>query len=242
MTDAEYFEVYGAAATLGDPTVSAGRHSFQREAEELIASDVARKLRLKPSDRLLEVGCGPGVVLRPLAERVGVAVGVDHPAVLAAFDPVPGNVELVAGHWPAIELDGDFDKVLAYSVLHYLGEAERAVEFIDGCVAVTRPDGWVMLGDLPNRDAADRFAATAFGQRFLEDWRRRVAAEKSADDLARDALFAAAPKLDPFITDVFVLTLVARYRKRGHEVYVVPQEPELPFSHTREDILIHVRP
>src|SRR5262245_23029898 len=41
-------------------------------------------LDLQPNERLLELGCGPGVALAAIAERVvgGVAVGVDHSAVM----------------------------------------------------------------------------------------------------------------------------------------------------------------
>ncbi len=242
MNDADHFEVFGAAAALKDPTVSAGRHSFQREAERQIAGDVAVKLGLGPSDRLLEVGCGTGNVLQPLAPRVGAAVGVDHDAVLEAFQPVPENVELVAGRWPDVTLEGDFSKVLVYSVLQCLGSAEDAFEFIDRCLAVVRPGGRLMLGDVSNGDAAARFAATEFGQRFLADWADRVAASKSEEDLARDRIFADAPKLDRYINDRFLMDVFARYRGLGHEVYVLPQPSELPFSYTREDVMIFVRP
>jgi SAM-dependent methyltransferase len=243
MSDSEHFEIFGAAATsLSDPTVSAGRHSFQREAESRIAGDVAVKLALEASDRLLEVGCGTGNVLRPLAPRVGAAVGVDHGAVLEAFLPVPENVELVAGHWPDVTLEGDFSKVLVYSVLQCLSNAERAFEFIDRCLEVVRPGGRVMLGDVSNTDSAARFAATEFGRKFLDDWAQQVAASKTDEDLARDRIFADAPALDRYITDRWLMEVFTRYRSRGYEVYVLPQPIDLPFSHTREDVLIHVRP
>jgi cyclopropane fatty-acyl-phospholipid synthase-like methyltransferase len=243
MNDAEHFEVYGAAAeALTDPTVRAGRHSFQRDAERLIADDVAAKLRLDRSDRLLEIGCGLGNVLRPLAPLVAEAIGVDHPSVVGAFDPVPGNVALVAGNWPDVALDGDFDKVFAYSVLHCLSDRVRALDFVDAALAVVRRGGLLLLGDLPNGDAAARFAGTEYGQRFLEEWGRTVAAQKSDDDEARDRLWADAPKLDRFIDDAFVAEVFSRYRGQGHEVYVLPQPPGLPFSQTREDVLIRVRP
>lgn len=242
MNDAEHFEVFGAAAAaLSDATVSAGRHSFQRDSERLIPEDVAEKLRLEPSDRLLEIGCGTGNILRPLAARVGEAVGIDHGACLEVFSPVPENVELVPGRWPQVSLAGDFSKVLAYSVLHYLTGAEQAFEFIDRCVAVVRPGGRILLGDLPNADAGARFAATDFGQRFLAAWTERVATERSPEDRARDELFAGTPKLERYIDDAFVAAVFARYRALGHEVYVLPQPPDLAFSHTREDVLIGVR-
>jgi SAM-dependent methyltransferase len=243
MSDGEHFEVYGTAvASLSDSTVAAGRHSFQRDGERLIADDVASKLRLESSDRLLEIGCGWGNVLRPLASRVDAAVGVDHSSVLEAFAPRPANVQLVSGNWPEVDLEGDFSKALVYSVLHCLSDAARALEFVDRCLEVVRPGGLLLLGDLPNGDAAARFAATDFGRRFLEDWAERVESSKSDDDVLRDQIWADAPKLDRFIDDAFVLELFSRYRSRGHEVYVLPQPPGLPFSYTREDVLISVRP
>src|SRR4051794_33956699 len=137
MYDAEHFEAFGAAAAaLGDPTVSAGRHSFQREGERLIPGDVAAKLELGAADRLLEVGCGTGMILRPLAEIVEAAVGIDHAACVGAFSPVPERVSLVSGQWPHVEVDGDFSAILVYSVLHYLPGPEHAFAFIDRCLEV----------------------------------------------------------------------------------------------------------
>src|SRR3954463_14124013 len=109
MYDAEHFEAFGAAAAaLGDPTGSAGGHSFQREGERLIGGDVAAKLELGAADRLLGIGCGPGMVPRPLAEIVDAAVGIDRAACVGASDPVPERVSLVSGQWPHVEVDGDF--------------------------------------------------------------------------------------------------------------------------------------
>jgi SAM-dependent methyltransferase len=242
MHDGEHFEAFGAAAAaLRDPTVSAGRHSFQREGERLIPADVAAKLRLEASDRLLEIGCGTGILLRPLAERVGAAVGVDHASCLAAFSPVGEHIELVAGQWPHVELQGDFSKVLVYSVLHYLAGPEQAFAFIDRCLEVVRPGARILLGDLPNPDAAARFAATDFGRVFLADWPEQVAASKSDEDAARDEIFAAAPSLERYLDDAFLADVFTRYRAQGHEVHILPQPAGLPFSHTREDVLIGVR-
>jgi SAM-dependent methyltransferase len=243
LPEADFFEAYGrAAASLSDPLISAGRHVFQREALARVPDDVAAKLRLAASDRLLEIGCGTGSLLRPLSQRVGEAVGVDHESCLAAIDPVPENLTLVPGRWPGAPVNGDFDKVLVYSVLHYLADAEQAVEFIDACVAVLRPDGWLMIGDLPNGDAAARFGATEYGRRFQREWAERVAGDLSPEKAASHEIFAQPAKLTPFVSDAFVATLFARYRGLGHEVYVLPQPPDLPFSHTREDVLVHVRP
>jgi SAM-dependent methyltransferase len=243
MNERRHFEVFGTAAVaLSDPTVNSGRHSFQRDEVRRIPGDVASKLALAETDRLLEVGCGSGAILRPLAELVESAVGVDHESVIAAFDPIPEHVSLVPGLWPDVELDGDFSAILVYSVLQCLSGSQDAFAFIDRCLEVARPGARILLGDLSNPDASARFAATEFGQRFMDDYRERVAADKTPDDLARDEIFAAAPALDRYLDDAFIADLFLRYRGRGAEVYVLPQPSGLPFSYTREDILIKLRP
>src|SRR4051794_27427245 len=183
MNDAAHFEAFGAAAAaVGDPTVSAGRHSFQREGERLIPDDVSAKLALEPDDRLLEVGCGTGILLRSLAEHVEAAVGVDHASCLRAFRPLPARVTLVPGLWPDVDLEGTFSAILVYSVLHYLSGSQAAFAFVDRLLEVARPGARILLGDLPNPDAAARFGRTEAGQRFMAEWRSLVDAGKTEDD------------------------------------------------------------
>ena len=40
------------------------------------------------------------------------------------------------------------------------------------------------------------------------------------------------------LDDKSILGLLERYRQRGHHAYAVPQRSDLPFGHTREDILV----
>ena len=58
------FETYAALVreNLTD-TQLAGRYEAQSAAERLIFADIATKLRLSPTDKLLDIGCGPGKLL-----------------------------------------------------------------------------------------------------------------------------------------------------------------------------------
>jgi SAM-dependent methyltransferase len=234
------FDAYGElAARVGDATVAAGRYRFQAEAEAAIVPDILSKLDLRADHRLLEVGCGSGRLLIDLASHVRVATGLDHLACVTRLEEsVPENVMLMAGEWPRTRPSDLFDRILAYSVLHYVGSREAADRFIDACVDSLDENGVALIGDLPNQDAGRRFAQSGFGEQFSADWKRQVAACEDPEVALRNEIFARASAPVPYIDDDFVLGTLRRCRERGLEAYVVPQGPDLPFSHTREDIII----
>jgi SAM-dependent methyltransferase len=239
------FEAYGEAARrVADPTVATARYPFQGEAALAIVPEIVTKLGLRREHRLLEVGFGTGSLITRLAEHAGEVFGIDHPACVSRLaKAVPDNVSLIAGRWPDARPPGTFDRIVAYSVLQYLQDRTSAEGFIEACVDALAEEGALMIGDLPNEDARRRLRASAAGQEFEAEWRRRVAQSEQDDPdvAALHEIFTRVPRAEPFIDDGFVLDTLSRYRQRGYEAYVVPQGRELPFSHTREDILIRRR-
>lgn len=233
------FENFARTATrdnLADTEI-AGRYAFQAAAERRVLPDVLGKLSLRPEDRLLEIGCGPGNLLIPLSHFVAEAVGIDNaPAIerLRARAPLADNLRGLAGNFLEMDLAGrQFDKVLIYSVLHYLSSADQVFAFVERAIAACAPGGRLLLGDLTNRDRKARFAASAAGQAVRADWERQVAA-------AGGHAFEALPVDDELVAidDALVLELLRRTRAAGHEAYLLSQPPELPFGGSREDILI----
>ena len=72
----------------------------------------------------LDVGCGQGFLLRPLAERAGVVVGIDQdaPSLAEAAErtAASANVQLVEGDVMTHPFGQPFDAVLSIAVLHHL--------------------------------------------------------------------------------------------------------------------------
>lgn len=107
---------------------------------------------LKPDSRVLDVGCGPGVLAAEVARRIpsGNVTGFD-----ASADRLTeaqknfirlGNAQAQAGEATALPFtDDSFDFIYCRFLLEYLREKERAVAEM---ARVCRPGGTVLLQDL----------------------------------------------------------------------------------------------
>lgn len=202
-------------------TVASGRYSFQSEAETLIAADVSAKLGLQPHHSLLEIGCGPCLVLKDLAPLVRRCVGVDFQSQIELAS-VSANCELIGGRFEEIELDESFDRILIYSVIHVLPSFEDAQQFVAKAVGLLTPDGLLLVGDIPNSDLKAQFIASDFGKRFVVDWSRNLE-------------HAQEPVPLPNAICSFTQSQIERL---SHNVTRLKQPPNLPFGYTREDVLI----
>jgi ubiquinone/menaquinone biosynthesis C-methylase UbiE len=136
------------------------RLELRGRSEDEIASRSAylELLGIAPGERILEVGCGSGVVLRDVARRVapgGRAVGLDpSPALLAVARELAAAaglaelVELHEGDARALPFgDGAFDGALAATALIHIPDAERTVAEM---ARVVRPGGRVGVFDRDN--------------------------------------------------------------------------------------------
>jgi ubiquinone/menaquinone biosynthesis C-methylase UbiE len=117
------------------------------------------------SDRLLDSGCGPGIVSRYLAHRVRRVTGVDVTRAMigiarreAAAEGLV-NTEFLEGNMASLPFEsGGFDGAVTRYTFHHL---ETPLEALREMVRVTRPGGRVVVVDAvppaAQRDAYDRF-------------------------------------------------------------------------------------
>ena len=128
--------------------------------------------------RLLEVGCGPGIMLPDL-----LAMGFDVRAIDVSAemirraeqrmsgDPLARRCRLAVGDVERLEFgEGAFDAVVAMGVLEYLPACDGALREM---VRVLRPGGHLVL-TVPNRAAAYHVATSAYlaARRFVGRPRR----------------------------------------------------------------------
>ena len=116
-------------------------------------ADVVRRY-VKPDDRVLDIGCGPGGFLAVLSRLGGEVVGIDISTefVSACRDTIErlGLRNARALCAPAAELpfpDDSFDVVLLIDVLHHMDAVEPALREVK---RVLRPGGRVLVFE-PNK-------------------------------------------------------------------------------------------
>lgn len=233
------FDNYGVRADNSENyTVVAGRYEAQSASEVMIVDDVKGKLGLQVTDDFLEIGCGTGNLLIPISFMVKTTTGIDHPAVIKKLKERSGKIisHTYEDNFLDLQINSKYHKILIYSVMHCLGSQIEVMEFIDKAMNLLVPGGRLLIGDVPNADNKKRFLSSSTGSAFSEEWSRLIEHEHKSYKLLNE-------KLDhddefPAFDDSFIIKIVEEVRAKGASCYILPQPPDLPFGHTREDILI----
>ncbi len=181
------------------------------EMREWLADTVDRLLALHPR-RVLEIGCGTGMLLFRLAPGCELYCGTDLSQ--RALDYVATEIERRPGGMPQVRLlhrpadrfhdlaaglaEGGFDLVILNSVVQYFPDAAYLAKVLEGAVQALAPGGAVFLGDLRSLSLLPAFyasveLATSPGDLLLARLRSRVAAAaRQEEELALDPSFFAA--------------------------------------------------
>ncbi|RZS34723.1 methyltransferase family protein [Herbihabitans rhizosphaerae] len=122
---------------------------------------VVRLLDVQPNDRVIELGCGPGVAIAALATRAtrGLVVGVDHSRVMIRQASRRNRAAIKAGrvrliHGPVESLavdDGPFDAALAVNTVGMWPEPTARLREL---TRLLRPGGRIALVTQPRRPGA----------------------------------------------------------------------------------------
>jgi 2-polyprenyl-3-methyl-5-hydroxy-6-metoxy-1,4-benzoquinol methylase len=235
---------FGAVAgKIVDPTVRAGRYSVQKEAERRILPDLLPKLQIEPHHRLLDIGCGAGILVVGLSQLVREVVGIDHPDVIAELGKVVAlpNVTLIGGSFPNTPIQGQFDRIVAYSVMQCNSDYAAALAFVRAAAALLSDNGRMVIADIPSSDRRARFQASARGKAFEAEWAALRAAHPVPTDEKEAIAHLGQATMLGALSDKQILEMAATLRADGFDVWLAPQSPDLPFGNTREDMII-VRP
>jgi cyclopropane-fatty-acyl-phospholipid synthase len=158
---------------------------FERDDMELDAAQeakldyVCRKLRLRPGDRLLDVGCGWGGLLIHAAQRYGVeAVGItlsERQAALAreriAAAGVADRCRVELRHYQDLPGEHSFDKIASIGMVEHVG-GRRLPGYFRALFRALKPGGLFLNHGIVTIAGA---RARTFAQRVAARlWRRNV--------------------------------------------------------------------
>lgn len=153
-------ETYSAASAgpsfVGWNSSYTGQPIPEPQMQEWLECTVGRIQALRPK-KILEIGCGVGLLLQHLAPQCAAYVGTDFsaPALERLRRWMNGreglkHVELL--HRSATELQdlqaGSFDTIVLNSVVQYFPDIEYLLEVLQGAVRLLSPGGNIFLGDI----------------------------------------------------------------------------------------------
>jgi amino acid adenylation domain-containing protein len=165
-----------------------GQAMTAAEMREWVEHTVSRILVGKPQ-RVLEIGCGSGLLLFPVAKHCLEYWGADYSsATIDNLERLCGTIEGLAGkvrlfHRTADNLAGipqaTFDTVVINSVVQYFPSVDYLLQVIEGAVKAIAAEGKIFLGDIRSLPllepyhAAVQLARTE-ANKTLEQWQKQV--------------------------------------------------------------------
>ncbi len=217
------FNVIGWDSSYGlepQPISAAGMHEY-------VDHTVARVLAQGPR-RLLEVGCGTGLILFPLVPHLDSYLGIDlsqrsierldelrrRPDLRAR---IPKLEHVTLRHARADQLDGlvppgSIDTVIFPSVVQYFPGADYLMSVIGELIALLPPDGSLFFGDVKSLPLMELFHTSVECSKArptvtageLQE-RVRAAAAASQELALHPEFFLALPRRYPRISSVDIL-------------------------------------
>ena len=163
-------ELQRSASNLSDPSLEifkwSGLPNTDEEVLEWINKTVDRIRALEPR-RILEIGCGSGLLLTRLAPHCSKYWGTDFSQT--AIENLRQRIA-VSGHpCPQVTLfhrmaddfsgvkPGAFDAVVLNSVVEYFPSREYLLRVLEGAVKALEKGGFIYLGDVPDQTLLETF-------------------------------------------------------------------------------------
>ncbi len=228
-----YEASYSQPAAQGELTLNltgwnssyTGQPIPEAEMVEWVEQTVAEIRRLQP-ERVIEIGCGAGLLLARLAAECTVYWGVDysqqalaHVARLCAADARLAHVHLeqrMADDFHGLR-EGSFDCVILNSIVQYFPGVDYLLRVLAGAVRLLKPGGTLYVGDVRNYRLLDAYHASvqlyqADDTLALQELHRRIQQRLQDEEelLVDPAFFYDLPKRLPRIHQVTVRL------KQGH--------------------------
>jgi amino acid adenylation domain-containing protein len=244
-----YQDIYGTAASEPDALKFAGWNSsytgLSLEAEEMAEWHIhtlERIRKLNPS-RVLEIGCGTGLLLTELARDCERYVGTD--VSLAALRLVESRLASLNGDRSRIELlhqradnfdgflPGMFDLVILNSIVQYFPRVEYLVRVIADATRIIAPGGSIFIGDVRNLRLVETFQ--------LSLALHKLGLNSDPQEIRKRVLMASEQEEELCIDPSFFYILAANTRDlNGPEITLKRGRYSNELSRFRYDVVLRV--
>jgi thioesterase domain-containing protein/ubiquinone/menaquinone biosynthesis C-methylase UbiE len=208
---------------------------------EWVDETVTRIMALKPQ-RVLEIGCGTGLLLARIAPQCESYTGTDfsetalnHTRQMCQQLDHLGHVTLRKGFaddFGGFEAD-QFDTILLNSVIQYFPDISYLERVIAGALRVLRPDGVIFIGDVRHYDLLETFHTSVQLHRANDTLTVQQLKQQIQRHQGKEKELLIAPD--------FFLSLAQQSDSIGH-VQVQPKygQAENELTKFRYDAILHV--
>jgi ubiquinone/menaquinone biosynthesis C-methylase UbiE len=198
-----------------------------------IADEVSNRLSLNKDDNLLEVGCGNGLLIKRLENRVKSITGIDISLeMLKGIKNTTTNVcQAEAGILPFH--DYMFDKVVSHSIFHYFPDLEYAENAVMEMLRVCKPGGQILISDILN----------GYLEEIYIKMTRKVPFKKKLKNLLRPYYYKIKGKSEIkhhplFIEPMFFKNMLSNGKNKAYMLLETVESKPRPFLMFRYDVLI----
>ncbi|MBD1162859.1 methyltransferase domain-containing protein [Pelagibacterales bacterium SAG-MED12] len=217
-----------------DSSGRGGRLKEHKNSEKKIFIDIKNKLELKGNDNLIDIGCGAGPVCDYIVKyakknKINLTLN-DIPEVIKFLKKKykkNKNIKYLPGEFQKQKIKKKFNKVLCYSVIQSTNNPKI---FFNKILNIVNNQSLILIGDIPNTSKKKRFLTSKFGQKFEE---KRI--KKKINNINN---YLKKNKQNNLINDELIKEFLIKSKKKGFNFFIFRQNNKLPFSYTREDILI----
>lgn len=218
--------------------LESGRYKFQRNEEKKILPEIIKNLNLNKNDKLIDIGCGSGSITMHISKKVNTVTAVDFPKILDALKARSTkkkikNINYISGNFLNLKIQKKFNKILVYSVIHYMRDLNQLKILIRKMLKITLPNGKILLGEVPNISKKKRFLNSKIGKKIDQSFKVDVERlnKKYPKSMNLNNKFIS-------IDDKDLSSIIFYCNKLGADAYILPIENGLPFCNTRVNILI----
>ncbi len=169
-----YNQIYARSTPDSEPTFNlvgwqssyTGQPIAAEQMREWLHYRTEQILARKP-DRVLEIGCGTGLLLFQLAPHCTQYCGTDFSAV--SLDTIQQQLvrqplpQVTLRHQPADDFthldDASFDAVILNSVVQYFPSLDYFMQVLEGAIRIVAPGGFIFIGDVRSLPLLSAFHA-----------------------------------------------------------------------------------
>ena len=137
------------------------------------------------------------------------------------------NIKYLSGEFQKQKIKKRFNKVLCYSVIQCTNNPKV---FFNEILNIVSDQSSILIGDIPNTSKKKRFLTSKFGKKFEE---KRI--KKKINNINK---YLKENKQNNLINDELIKEFLIKSKKKGFNFFILRQDSKLPFSYTREDILV----